>query len=181
MEVISSKFYPGGQVATALVACQRWGLATRYIGKIGDDFAGRVHREEFEKEGVEAYLMEVPDCESQLSYILVEQTSGERTVLWKRDPRLDIAEAELLPEWIQRARLLHVDGHPTGPAIAAAQIARRVGVPVMADLDNLYPGAEVLLEHIDFLISSSEFPDASPEFPNSPTLCRKSSADSDVG
>jgi sulfofructose kinase len=145
VEVISSKFYTGGQVATALVACQRWGLATRYIGKVGDDFAGRVHREEFAKEGVETHLMEVPDCESQLSYILVEQASGERTVLRKRDPRLDIAEAELHPEWIERARLLHVDGHPTAPAIAAARIARRASVPVMADLDNLYPGVKVLL------------------------------------
>lgn len=176
VEVISSKFYPGGQVATAIVACQHWGLSTRYIGKIGDDFAGRVHREEFAKEGVEAHLTEVPDCESQLSYILVERTSGERTVLWKRDPRLDISEAELRPEWIERARLLHVDGHPTAPAIAAARIARRAGVPVMADLDNYYSGVEVLLEHIDFLISSSEFPErvtGIPELPRSLPAIRR--------
>src|SRR5205807_2249617 len=31
----------GGQVATALVTCQRLGLGTRYIGKVGDDPAGR--------------------------------------------------------------------------------------------------------------------------------------------
>ena len=28
---------PGGQTATAAVACQQWGLRSRYIGKIGDD------------------------------------------------------------------------------------------------------------------------------------------------
>jgi sugar/nucleoside kinase (ribokinase family) len=134
-------------------------LRTRYIGKIGDDFAGRVHREEFAREELEAHLIEVPHCESQLSYILVEQSSGERTVLWKRDVRLDISPTELHPEWIERARLLHVDGHPTAPAIAAARIARQTGIPVMADLDNLYEGVEVLLEHIDYLISSREFPE----------------------
>jgi sulfofructose kinase len=165
VEVSSSKFYPGGQVATALVACQRWGLTTRYIGRIGDDFAGRVHREEFAREGVEAHLAEVADCESQLSYILVDETSGERTVLWKRDSRLDIQPAELVTEWIERARLLHVDGHPTAPAIAAARIARRAGIPMMADLDNLYPGVEVLLEQIDFLISSREFPERVTRIP----------------
>jgi len=159
MEILSSNSYPGGQVASALVACQRWGLRTRYIGKIGDDFAGRVHREEFAREEVEAHLIEVPHCESQLSYILVERSSGERTVLWKRDARLDISPAELRPEWIERARLLHVDGHPTAPAIAAARMARQAGISVMADLDNLYEGVEVLLEHIDYLISSREFPE----------------------
>jgi sulfofructose kinase len=159
LEILSSNVYPGGQVASALIACQRWGLRTRYVGKIGDDFAARLHREIFVREGVEAHLLEVPHCESQLSYILVEQNSGERTVLWKRDTRLDILPEELSAEWIEGARLLHVDGHPTPPAIAAARIAKRSGIPVMADLDNLYPGVEVLLEHIDYLFSSREFPE----------------------
>src|SRR5580658_9366782 len=29
----------GGQVASAVVACQSWGLSTRYVGKLGDDEA----------------------------------------------------------------------------------------------------------------------------------------------
>ena len=80
--------------------------------------------------------------------------SGERTILWKRDARLDLLPGELRPEWIRRARLLHVDGHPSAPAALAAQWAREAGVMVTADLDNLYPEVEALLEHVDFLISS---------------------------
>ena len=30
---------PGGQVATTVVACQRWGMSTRYVGILGDDSA----------------------------------------------------------------------------------------------------------------------------------------------
>ena len=89
----------------------------------------------------------------------MDQSSGERTVLWKRDARLDLLPGELRPEWITRARLLHVDGHPSAAAALAARWAREAGVMVTADLDNIYPGVEALLEHVDFLISSRDFPE----------------------
>src|ERR1700731_193895 len=37
IEFRSANVLPGGQVATAMVACQSWGLRTRYVGKVGDD------------------------------------------------------------------------------------------------------------------------------------------------
>ncbi len=117
-----------------------------------------MHRQEFDREDVEAHLIEVPSCESQHSFILLDQSSGERTILWKHDARLDIDPAELCPEWVTHARLLHIDGHPVPPAALAAGWARDAGIPVTADLDNLYPGVEALLEHVDFLFSSREFP-----------------------
>src|ERR1700747_3900898 len=52
-KILSSSLLPGGQAATAAVACRRWGLRSRYAGKIGDDAAGRLQRQEFAREGVE--------------------------------------------------------------------------------------------------------------------------------
>jgi sugar/nucleoside kinase (ribokinase family) len=157
--ILSSCVLPGGQAATAAVACHRWGLRSRYVGKIGDDAAGRLQREEFAHEGVEAHLLEVPNCASQLAFIIVDQETGERTILWQRDDRLDLRAEELPQDWIRAARLVHVDGHPCAPAAVAARCARAAGAFVTADLDNLYPGIEELLEHIDFVISSREFPE----------------------
>src|SRR5690348_2802618 len=54
-KILSSALLPGGQAATAAVACRRWGLRSRYVGKIGDDAAGRLQREEFAREGIEAH------------------------------------------------------------------------------------------------------------------------------
>ena len=51
VEFRSARVLPGGQTATAMVACQKWGLHTRYVGKIGDDGAGALHRAEFENAG----------------------------------------------------------------------------------------------------------------------------------
>jgi sugar/nucleoside kinase (ribokinase family) len=79
-------------------------------------------------------------------------------VLWKRDNRLTLRPEELKQEWITSARALHVDGHDTAAAVLAAGWARDAGVPVIADLDDLYPGVEELLPKIDYLITSRDIP-----------------------
>jgi len=156
--ILSTEILPGGQAASATVACRRWGLRARYIGKIGSDWAGRLQRQEFAREEIETHWVEVPDCPSQAAYILVDQQSGERTILWQHDSRLDLAPDDLPRDWITQTRLLHVDGHPPAPAAVAARWARDAGVIVTADLDNIYPGVENLLASVDYLMASSEFP-----------------------
>lgn len=148
---------PGGQVATTVIACQRWGLRTRYVGKLGDDDAATLHREAFTRAGVETQLITVEGGASPQSLILVDG-AGERTVLCRRDERLVLRPQELDREWIVNARALHVDGHDTAAATLAARWARTAGIPVIADLDELYPGVEELLENVDYLIVSRDFP-----------------------
>ncbi len=158
IEFRSTSVLPGGQVATAMVACRQWGLNARYIGKLGDDHAAELHRAEFARVGVETHLLHSENCASQQAFILVED-SGERTVLWKRDDRLTIHPQELQRRWIVDARALHLDGHDTAAAIQAATWAREAGIPVIADLDALYPGVEPLLHLIDYLIVSRNVPE----------------------
>ena len=43
----------GGQVATAMVALSRWGVKTKYIGKVGDDELGQLSLESIRQEGVD--------------------------------------------------------------------------------------------------------------------------------
>jgi sulfofructose kinase len=157
IEIRSASILPGGQVATAMVACQLWGLSARYIGKLGDDDAAALHAGEFGKAGVETRIITAPACTSQQAFILVED-SGERTVLWKRDDRLTLLPNDLNKEWITDARAIHLDGHDTAAAITAATWAREAGIPVIADLDELYPGVERLIEKVDYLIVSRDIP-----------------------
>jgi sulfofructose kinase len=157
VEIRSANVMLGGQTASALVACQHWGLRTRYVGKVGEDSAADLHRAEFARCGVEAHLFTALGCSSQQAFILVDET-GERTVLWKRDERLTLRSEELQRDWIVEARSLHLDGHDTAAATAAAGWARAAGVPVIADLDELYPGVEALLKNIDYLIASKDIP-----------------------
>ncbi len=165
VEFRSAKVLPGGQVATAMIACQQWGLRTRYVGKVGDDSAADLHRAEFARLGVEAHLFTARGCPSQQAFILVDD-SGERTVLWKRDDRLTLRLDELQQDWIVNARALHVDGHDTAAAAAAAGWARAAGIPVIADVDELYPGVDALLKSVDYLITSRDIPGRLMEEPD---------------
>jgi sulfofructose kinase len=168
VEFRSANVLPGGQVATAMVACQSWGLRTRYVGKVGDDLASTLHRSEFANLGVESHLLTAPGCPSQQAFILVDD-AGERTVLWKRDDRLAIQPSDLQHEWILEARALHLDGHDTSAATVAATWAREAGIPVIADLDELYPGVDSLLPLIDYLITSRDIPG---RISDEPDLCK---------
>src|SRR5437763_1556869 len=115
---------PGGQTATAVVACQQWGLHTRYVGKVGGDSAAALHAREFSRLGVEAHLLTAPDCPSQQAFILIDD-SGERTVLWRRDHRLALRPEELQREWIVNARPLPRRLHlRTFARLAFAEAAR---------------------------------------------------------
>ncbi|HET9400531.1 MAG TPA: PfkB family carbohydrate kinase, partial [Candidatus Acidoferrales bacterium] len=158
VEVAGRHTLPGGQVASAMQACASWGLCARYVGKIGDDGAGALQQKALRRAGVEAHWAVAQGCESQRSWILVDRSTGERTVLWKRDPRLELHPRELKQAWIARSKILLVDGHDTAAATQAARWARELGIPVLADIDNLYSGVEALLEVVDVLIGSREFP-----------------------
>lgn len=148
---------PGGQTASAVVACRSWGLTTRYVGKLGDDDASRLHRREFARTGVDARLVEVANAASPQSYILVDG-GGERTVMIRRDDRLRLAASDIEREWIVNARALLVDGIESGAATQAARWAHDAGVPVIADLDEEYAGGDELLACVDYLVVSRDFP-----------------------
>lgn len=151
---------PGGQVASALVACASLGLRTKYIGTIGDDERGRIQMESLLGTGINLdHVQRRANCPNQSAYILIDQTTGERTVFWSRSDCLRISPEEISEDQITCANLLHIDGHDT-PAVAhAARIARKNGIPVTVDVDTIYKGFEDVLPNVDYLITSSEFPE----------------------
>ncbi len=157
---LSHTIAPGGQSATAMVTLARLGLRPRYIGRVGGDEHGRLQIESLIKEGVDATGVRiVEEAETQTAFIIIEQTTGERTIIWHRDDRLTIDPGEVSAEEVTRGRVLHLDGHDVQASIQAALYAREAGIPTVLDIDNFYEGAEGLLPLIDFLISSSSFPE----------------------
>ena len=67
----------GGQAATAMVTCQRLGLKTRYLGKVGDDAFGEYSRHCLEAEGVTIEgVVTVSGVRNLFAFILIDR--GER-------------------------------------------------------------------------------------------------------
>ena len=149
---------PGGQVASAMVACARLGLRTRYIGTVGDDRRGEIQMISLREAGINLDYVQIRHCANQSAYIIIDRSTGERTVLWRRPDCLRIDPAEIAPEQITCARLLHIDGHDTAAVEHAARIAHGAGIPVTVDVDTIYHGFDRVLPYVDYLIASSEFP-----------------------
>jgi sulfofructose kinase len=92
---------PGGQVASAVVTVSSLGLRAKYIGTVGDDERGRVQLASLQTTGVDISDVEVRrNCPNQTAYILIDRTTGERTVLWSRPDCLRLDPASITPEKI---------------------------------------------------------------------------------
>ena len=150
---------PGGQVATAVVTCAKLGLKTKYIGTIGDDYRGQVQAESLSGTGVDiASVIVRKDCPNQTAYILIDGSTGERTVLWQRAASLRLAPSDIRRADIASSRLLHIDGFDIEAAVHAASIARECGIPVSLDVDTIYPEFDSVLRQVDYLVASSSWP-----------------------
>jgi sulfofructose kinase len=150
---------PGGQVASAMVTCAAMGLRTKYIGTVGDDERGRIQMQSLSGTGVDISDVEVREnTPNQTAYILIDKTTGERTVLWSRSEGLTLAPETITPEKILCAKLLHIDGHDTPAVARAAEIAKQNGMPVTVDVDTIYHGFDKVLPNVTHLVTSSEFP-----------------------
>jgi len=77
------------------------------------------------------------ECANRFAVITVDETSGERIVLWDRDERLNLRARDFDPALIASARILHVDDEDQEAAIAAATVARSAGVPCASDIDRI--------------------------------------------
>ena len=110
------------------------------------------------EEGVDLkYAKVARGAATQFGLIIVDQATGERTVFWDRDKRLAVSPEELKPEAITSARILHLDGCDAAACAQAAKVARKAGIPVVADLDTVYKKVEQIFPLIDYLIASTNF------------------------
>ncbi|MBM4348526.1 MAG: carbohydrate kinase family protein [Deltaproteobacteria bacterium] len=149
----------GGQAATAMVALSRWGVKTKYIGKVGGDELGSFSLDTIREEGVDISSVTIePHANNQFAMILVDGVSGERTILWDRDERLMYREGELKKKDICSGKILHLDGHDIRAAIRSAQWAKKEGIPTVIDIDKVEPLTGKLIRQIDFVVTSSRFP-----------------------
>lgn len=161
VKMIEYSLQGGGQVATAIVTCARLGLKVKYIGKVGDDELGKFSIESMAKEGIDiSDIMIEKDAKSQFAFILIDQRSGERTIIWNRDERLTIHPQELTKESICSGKVLLLDTHEIESSTQAAIWAKKEGIPVVLDAEKVMMGTDKLLGLIDILIADSSFPEA---------------------
>jgi sulfofructose kinase len=151
---------PGGQVASALTACARWGLRAKYIGKVGGDDFGAYSLASLKEAGIDTSEVAVVEgVMNQFAFILVDASTGERTIIWTRDEALSMKPGQVPLAVVRSGRFLLLDGHDSEAAAVAAQEAVKAGVEVVVDAETVKAGTLDLIEASTYVVCSSEFPE----------------------
>jgi sulfofructose kinase len=151
----------GGQMTTALAAVAGFGWTTRYIGATGDDERGATLRAAMQDRRVDmSGALIRPGATNQFAVILVDETTGERIVLWDRDERLALSPEEVPAASITGARLVHVDDVDQAAAVAAARLGREAGIPVTSDIDRITDLTPDLVAAVSIPIFAQHVPPA---------------------
>jgi sulfofructose kinase len=136
--VLAARRQCGGNCTNALLAAARLGMRCLYGGHLGRNELSDCVRETLGSAGIEfPAQIAFPEARPIHSRILIERSSGERTILYSKagvvEPRPDNLRAGL----IARGRLLLADDlGPEGTRLAC-QMAREAGMPVVADIEQI--------------------------------------------
>lgn len=150
----------GGEIATTMVGLQRLDLKTAYIGRVGGDREGEFGLQSLREAGVDISFAErIELARTQIAFIVIDERSGERTVIWHRDKLLAYTANDAPLEAAALGKILHCTPHDARACLLMARRAREKGTIVSCDVDNLFDGIEELLPHVDVLISSIELPE----------------------
>jgi sugar/nucleoside kinase (ribokinase family) len=158
MRIRDRRVLCGGQTATAMCTCASLGLRAKYVGVSGTDENGRRIRNELRQRNVDINDVIIRDAENQFAVILVDETTGDRIVLWDRDERLRLRDRELPIEAIAAARVVHVDDVDDEAAIRAARVARDAGALVTSDIDRLTDRTEEIVASVTHAIFAQHVP-----------------------
>lgn len=158
MRAESSRLAGGGPTATGLVAAQKLGEQTAYLGVLSDDNGGSFLRKDFEKYGVDVEKIQIKSgYRSFTSVIWLSKESASRTCVFDKGNLPPLVLDETQKQAICDASLLMVDGNEMDAAVEGAKLARENGTLVLYDCGGLYEGVERLLPLTDIMIPSEEF------------------------
>ena len=158
IDVLASSIQGGGPVPTAMAALSKLGAKVAFVGKVGDDYEGKLIRSELEKFKVNTdFLIVDKKVKSLKAFIWVDKGSGKRTVALDRIKMSPIKPEEL--SFLKKVsfKYLHLDGRDIEANIFLAKKARKDGSEVILDLGSLRENIESLFPYVDYLVVSKKF------------------------
>ena len=149
IEVKKKMRYAGGLAGTALVAASRLGVKSSYFGVLGEDELSRFTINEFLKDNVDTSLCIKREKARPLhSTIIVDLSSGGRTILYSLDGFQSPQINEILLETIMDCKFIFIDSFVMDIFPHVLQLAHTASIPVIADIES-----DSLKEHPDILNS----------------------------
>lgn len=133
------ELHSGGCAANTGIALGKLGIATRIVGRVGQDGFGEFLVRELERHGLDTRGVARDATVNTSATMVMVHSDAERSFLHYRGANAELTDADVLPELLEGGRLLHVagsflmpkfDGEPTARALA---MARRRGLITCLD------------------------------------------------
>ena len=91
---------------------------------------------------------------------MVDERTGERVVLWDREPSMVLRPEDVLPTLLASARLVHVDDTDAAVALRASRLGREAGAIVTSDIESADASGVELISSVSVAIFASHVPQA---------------------
>jgi sugar/nucleoside kinase (ribokinase family) len=148
----------GGPAANAAITCGFLGGSATLVSAVGEHPLASVIRDELQRYRIP--LMDLdPDSGEMppVSSILVNEGSGNRTVISGHATRKQVSGSSFDVAVLKNAALLMVDGHQMSCAIRAATAATAQGISVVLDGGSWKDGTDALLARTQVAICAEDF------------------------
>ncbi|OPZ49499.1 MAG: 5-dehydro-2-deoxygluconokinase [Firmicutes bacterium ADurb.BinA052] len=151
--------FPGGSTANIAAGIARIGVASRFVGKVGDDGNGRALREAFVKDGVDVRWLVADPAGRTAQTVIAVDPSGSRVIYSLGGTALLESADEFAADILDGAAALYVGEAFFDVARRAMQEARNLGAQVVYGPGGMasWIGMENLAELMrlaDFVLAS---------------------------
>ncbi|NIA30364.1 MAG: hypothetical protein GWP06_10700 [Actinobacteria bacterium] len=150
----------GGPVPTALAVLGKFGKKCAVVTKIGVDAAGTFLKAELTEFHIDTkYIVSDAEITTPEAFIIVDEKSGDRTVILHRAERTSLIPGDLPEELLRNCRLLHLDGHDGEANLYAAKKAKENGAAISIDIGSAREIDARLIDVLDYAIVSENYAD----------------------
>jgi sulfofructose kinase len=145
----------GGPAANAAVMVAKLGLKSAFVGYLGHDLYGEMHRQELIDNKVAVDKVVRGTSPTPLSMVLVKP-DGKRTLInYKGDT--NPLPADAVDFSVIKAKAILFDGHEPLISVPLAKYAKQQGIPTVLDAGSVHEGTLALMDKVDYLVCSEKF------------------------
>ncbi len=157
-EVTNFIIQGGGEAATAAATLATLGVATRFVGKVGDDARGKSIAHTLTELGIDTSAMVYQrGGVSPFSTVIHETTSGKRQTYWSKGHDTPVGVDEVKGDWLEGVAWLFIDGTEPEAQLALAKRAREAGISVVYDGGAYSEHAREIVPHVTHILASERF------------------------
>jgi sugar/nucleoside kinase (ribokinase family) len=149
----------GGNCASAMAAAARLGARAGMLAKVGGDATGDFVIKDLAYNGVDTsrIVRGAPDTSSSYCVCISETELGTRSFLVRPGNAGRLTPDELQYDYIETAKIVHVEAGGDPASLAAAKFAHERGIPVSIDAGYYSEATLPMLPYVDVFIASAFF------------------------